>query len=291
MIFKKPVDVKYTDMCIFIDKKVEDGKITDDEATQIYEYLYLLIYMLAVKQRFFHKEEYYDEFAIITAGDVFHRLFTHPKLHEYNEDGTPKLAKIKSCLNYIKTILHGRKVTFEQDNYSQKFIDLQQVDSDFRPVASTYSVIRDNTDFTLDLNLDIYLESITDTLRSYLNKNSPYRKNKQLMKSIYLSCLLSVLNLLSFTCEDIQNIQTKYSTQEAKTRYLDKIYSRNRQNCITLYHLPYQYKSYITVLVRQIFTLIKKDIHELCSSKFSIPDDVLMSISLSEVLGKDYHDN
>lgn len=291
MIFKKPEDVSYTDMCVYIDRTIKRGDITEEEASLIYEYLFHIIYMLAINQRYFHKEEYYNEFAILTAGDVFNRLVMNPKLNEYNEDGTPKLDKIKSCLNYIKAILHGRKIAYEQSNYSQKFIDIEQIDSDFMPVTTAYAYTRESTDFTLNLHLNIYFESISKTIKSYLKHNSPYRKDKLLMKNIYMSCLLSILNSLTFTASDVQNMKMKYVSSDAKTRYIDKIYARNRNNCITLYHLSSKYRNYITVLVRQLFTLMGKDIQEMCHSNINIPEDVLMSISLSEVLKRSPYDN
>ena len=75
MIFQKPRKVSYVDMCIYVDNKVQQDALMDEEASLCYQYLYHIIYMLAVKQKYFHKEEYYDEFAITLAGDVFHRLF------------------------------------------------------------------------------------------------------------------------------------------------------------------------------------------------------------------------
>lgn len=286
MTFQKPKDVKYVDMCIFVDEKVQQESISEEDASLVYEYLYHIIYMLAVKQRFFSKEEYYDEFAIITAGDVFNRLITNPKLQEVTEDGTPKMAKVKSCLNYIKAILYGRKVHFEQSYYSQKFLtaDPQEIPS----TTSSFSYTRDSLDFKINLNTELYLDTISGTIKSYIRNNSPYRKNRLLMKNIYISCLLSILNSLVFTEEENLNIQRKYTTMDAKVRYLYKAYKLNRDNCITLYHLPGYYRSYITVLVRQLYTVIGKDIKELCHSDISIPEDVLMNISFMEIMGNEY---
>ena len=286
MTFQKPKDVKYVDMCIFVDDKVQQESISDEDASLVYEYLYHIIYMLAVKQCFFSKEEYYDEFAIVTAGDVFNRLLTNPKLQEVDDTGAPKMVKIKSCLNYIKAILYGRKVQFEQTYYSQKFLttDTQELST----TASSFSHTRDSLDFKINLNTELYLDSISGTIKSYIQNNSPYRKNQLLMKNIYMSCLLSILNSLVFTAEESSNIQQKYTTMDAKIRYLYKAYKLNRDNCITLYHLPDYYKSYITVLVRQLYTVIGKDIKELCHSDISIPEDVLMNISFMEIMGNDY---
>ena len=232
--------------------------------------------MLSVKNKYFNKEVYYDEFAITLATDVFHRLFTNPKLNELDENGQPKLTKIKGCLNYIKAILYGRKVTFEQQNYSQKYIDMEYINSDASCTNITsYSYSRDNMQFNLELDMSMYLDTLSKTIKHFLYTNSPYKKDKLLMKNIYISCMISILKSLLFTINDEEGIKNKYTKPDAKFRYLCKEYKQNRDNCVTLYHLPHKYKDYITLLVRQLYTLIGKDIQELCSTSISIPDSVI----------------
>lgn len=292
MIFKKPKDVRYVDMCIYIDEKLKQQNISEEESSLIYEYLYHIIYMLSVKNKYFNKEVYYDEFAITLATDVFHRLFTNPKLNELDENGQPKLTKIKGCLNYIKAILYGRKVTFEQQNYSQKYIDMEYINSDVSCTNITsYSYSRDNMQFNLGLDMSMYLDTLSKTIKHFLYTNSPYKKDKLLMKNIYISCMISILKSLLFTINDEEGIKNKYTKPDAKFRYLCKEYKQNRDNCVTLYHLPHKYKDYITLLVRQLYTLIGKDIQELCSTSISIPEDVLMNILLGEVIDKNSNDN
>ena len=292
MIFKKPKDVRYVDMCIYIDEKLKQQNISEEESSLIYEYLYHIIYMLSVKNKYFNKEVYYDEFAITLATDVFHRLFTNPKLNELDENGQPKLTKIKGCLNYIKAILYGRKVTFEQQNYSQKYIDMEYINSDVSCTNITsYSYSRDNMQFNLGLDMSMYLDTLSKTIKHFLYTNSPYKKDKLLMKNIYISCIISILKSILFTINDEEGIKNKYTKPDAKFRYLCKEYKQNRDNCVTLYHLPHKYKDYITLLVRQLYTLIGKDIQELCSTSISIPEDVLMNILLGEVIDKNSNDN
>lgn len=291
MIYKKPKNVRYVDMCIYIDSKIKDSvnDMSDEESSLIFEYLYLIIYMLSKKQKYFNKESYYDDFSIWLAGDVFNRLFTNPKLNQQNPDGSMKLVRIKSCLNYIKSILYGRKVTFEQNNYSQKFTELKNIED--LSNAKILTTFRESVDFTVSSNVTIYLDSISKTIYNYLLNNSPYRKDKILLKNIYISCMLSVLNSIVFTSQEEENINSKYTTQEAKFRYLCRIYKNQKRNCIILYHLPNEYKNYLTITVRHLFRIIGQEIQELCSEQITIPEDVLMNVSLMEILGKNYYDD
>lgn len=290
MIFQKPRKVSYVDMCIYVDNKVQQDTLTDEEASLCYQYLYHIIYMLAVKQKYFHKEEYYDEFAITLAGDVFHRLFIHPKLKELDEFGHPKCGKIKSCLNYIKAILYGRKVAFEQKAYSQKYLDMADITDDHIPVATSFNYMRENLSFTPQTHLNLYLDSISQTVHLYLKTHSPYRKQPLILKNIYISCMLSILNALVLTEEDSDGLSDKYVTQEAKIRYLYRVYKENKDRCVCLYHLPPHFKNYMTVLVRQLFSVIGNEIKDLCKEDISISEDVLMNISLMEIAGRETND-
>ena len=291
MTFNKPKNVRYVEMAMYVDEKIKQDTVSEEESSLIYEYLYHLIYMLSVKSKFFNKEEYYDEFSLMLATDVFHRIFTNPKLNETKPDGTPKMKRIKSCLNYIKAILYGRKVAYEQKNYSQKYVELESVDISQADSINTITNLRDSLNFDTEINLNVYFDSISKTIKHYIQHNSPYRKNKMMVKNIYISCMLSILNSLTFSNNTKTELENKYSSPEAKFKYLCSEYKNNRDNCIILYHLPQKYKNYITVLVRQLYSLIGKDIQSICTQRISIPEDVLMNISLMEVTGKDYYDN
>lgn len=291
MTFQKPKNLTYVDMCKYVDSKVPQDSLTDDEASLCYEYLYHIIYMLAIKQRYFHKEEYYDEFAITLAGDVFHRLFTHPKLTEVDDNGQPLMPKLKSCLNYIKAILYGRKVAFEQKSYSQKYLDMTELNDEYSPIATSFEYMRENLSFTPKTHVTLYLESISKTVRLYLETHCPYRNQHLIFKNIYLSCMLSILNGIILTPNDYEGLTEKYVTQDAKIRYLYKVYKYNKDNCVCLYHLPQYFKNYITVVVRQIFTVIGDEIKELCREDISISEDVLMNISLMEIAGREINDH
>ena len=105
MIYQKPKDVTYTQMAMFIDKHAYDENSTNELNNLIFEYIYHLVEMLAYKAKFFNRYSYYDDFAIYVASSVYLRL-KNPKQFEYDNNGNPKLKRVKSILNYIKTILY-----------------------------------------------------------------------------------------------------------------------------------------------------------------------------------------
>lgn len=283
MLFSKP-NIKYTEMCIYVDSIVAKEDPTEQELNQCFEYIYHIGFMLAHKHKYFTKSYYYEEFAIYLATEVMHRLFFNPRLHELNENGEPSLAKIKSVLNYMKAILYGRKVEFEQQNYSQQVIK-STVDNSFSYVYSNdlYEGLKE-TDITL------YFNSLTSTVKDVVYKNNFYRNDKVLMKNIYISTLLTVLNGITFTQADLTKLTTIYSSIDSKYRLLGRLYSKNKAESLVLYHLDKRYESYIKVLSNKVYKQIKDDLSELASQSFALSDDVLKSILFLEINGEDYNE-
>ena len=288
MIFPKP-KMKYTEMAMYVDERVNSGdELTEQEVERIYIYLYHLVRMLAYKKHYFNKTEYYDDFSLTVAGDMMNRLIYNPKLKELDEDGQPKLGQLKSCLNYLKTILYGRKVDFEQQNYSQKI----SYDNHEHKLTeySFANQIQETKRTTIDSNVTLYIDDLSKTIESFINKNCVY-KDKMIKKNIRISCYLSLLNSIIFTQQVFDNVKTKYKTPESKFNYLCQEYENNRNNCVILYHLDNEFKNYVTVLVRRIFDLIETDIKQLSVGDSYVSDNVLADIAFVELDGKNKYDD
>lgn len=282
MLYKKPDDMKYTDLCIWIDNLVKRGNPTEEELDTAFKYLYHISFMLANKHKYFNQGHYYEEFAVFFATEVLKRLFLNPKL-QVKDGEEPALTPIKSCLNYMKSIIYGRKVVFEQQNYSQKFAESN------RGISSSFffnDKIRDSAVSYLECDMDLYFKTISKVVKHEVYKNNHYRKDREMMKNIYISCILSMLNSFTFTEAEIDNIKNTYSLPDSKFRHLTKVYNRNKENCIILYHLPSSMHSYIKVLVREVFRTIEEDIKEMSSSTMPISDSVLSEIVYLELDGK-----
>mgnify|MGYP003328814068 CR=1 FL=1 len=63
-LFKKPKDVRFVDMAIWIDEHIYDEDCDMDKA---FTYMYLLAYMLASKAKYFKNINDYDGFAYFLA--------------------------------------------------------------------------------------------------------------------------------------------------------------------------------------------------------------------------------
>ena len=71
MMYTKPRDVSYTEMCIYIDEHIYSESYDEN---LIFEYLYHITLMLAKKNNYFNKLSDYDNFAIYGATHLFMRL-------------------------------------------------------------------------------------------------------------------------------------------------------------------------------------------------------------------------
>ena len=285
MLFSKP-NIKYTDMCIciYVDSIVEKENPSEQELNKCFEYIYHLGFMLAHKHKYFNKSYYYEEFAIFLATEVMYRLFFNPKLSEVDENGEPVLTKIKSVLNYMKAVLYGRKVEFEQQTYSQ------QLSKSLEESSFSYTYNEDLYKSLRETDVKLYFNSISKTVKHIVYNNSFYKNDKVLIKNIYISCLLTVLNGITFTQSDINKLHNTYSSIESKYRLLGRLYSKNRESALVLYHLDTKYSDYIKVLSNKVYKQIRYDLSDLSSQSFALSDDVLTNILFLEISGEDYNE-
>lgn len=131
--------------------------------------------MLAYKGNYFLRQEYYDDFAIFFATNVYFR-YKNPKQFEINEEtGEPKLTKLKSCLNYMKNVGSLRKIEFEQNTFSSVF-STDTLDEDYVSYDLNYSFadqLSHSTDLLDRADFDLCLGSVCQTTETFL-KQIPY---------------------------------------------------------------------------------------------------------------------
>ena len=271
-------------MAMYVDDKINsDTELSEQELELTYIYLYHIIRMLAYKSKYFNKTEYYDDFSLTVAADMMNRFIYNPKLTELGDDGEPKMYRIKSCLNYIKSVLYGRKVAFEQKTYSQKLSS--QYDNIKITDFSFANQIRSSNHDLITSNVNLYLNDLGRTISKYIDDVCIY-KDSLIKKNIKISCYLSLLGSVIFTDSTVDDIVSKYKTPESKYNYICGVYEQNKENSITLYHLDNSFRNYVVVLVRKIFSVIESDIKSLSIEDHYVSDSVLADIAFSELDGR-----
>lgn len=247
MLYKKPNNLKYTTMAIYIDENIYKP---DHDRETIYKYLYFLAIMLAHKENLFNIKDEYEEFAIYYASQLYLRL-TNKKQFEYNDAGEPKLKRVKSILNYMKSTIGQRAAGFhkyEYDYTSNKITDDVAVSYSFRQLVS------ESTDFLGRVEFEACLGDIIKGLRAYLT-HIPYSENSIIYNNIYLSCLLSFLNSIVLDSRSLKKLSNSYSPDQ-----LEALYKKQNKDFVILFHLPAEMKGYIQTLTNGMKHYIAKDL-------------------------------
>lgn len=255
MLYELP-DVRYVDMCIYIDNTVYKDVLTEEEETLIFQYLFFLCHMFASKGKFFEKAQYYDDFSVYCATKIFLRL-RNPKQFQYDENGNPKLRRVKSVLNYIKSIIDARRVDFQQEFYAQLYqpddVDDLIVDTEYRFA----DMLSDSIDALSIVEFNTCLGDIIQTARAFL-KDIPYYSNKHLWENIYTSCILTFLNQVTVRNKELKRVQKLKS--ELNNDQIERLYRNESKSSTILYHLDESMRDYVTVLVRELKHVIAKDL-------------------------------
>lgn len=274
MTYKKPKDVTYTEMAIYVDKHAyEEGC---DESL-IFQYLYHLCYMLAKHANYFNTNSYYDDFAIYAATGIYMR-YKNKKQFEVDKDGLPRMAKIKSCLNYIKTTLYPKKVDFEQRYYSQLYSP-PTTPEEATSLSLTALVSRTVDDLD-NLQFNLCLGDTSSTCRRVI-RDIPYRTNKTLWNNIYLSCLLTFISNLTLSEKNKQKIKEQGESFYLKPEVLEDLY-REESEDVVLYHLDETMRDYIKVLTTKMKKVLSKDL-SLSLNEYVASDCNIQNILLSQV--------
>ena len=226
----KPWNMKYTDLCIYIDKTVYERdqdnnpialrKLTSQETDNVYTYLYNVIYALSVKKRLFTQKADYDAFCLEAAGDIFMRLekpdqdFTYQSKHN---------KPIKSVLNYIKGALGFMSITWRNTNYASilnpEYDSQEKVEG-----VKSYAYSQASTQYEEQKN-KAYQEVI-EKLPSYLEqalKVSIFNKNKLKKHQILLSQYLSLSN-----CLTLENKKSSFSQEKRNLKILSQIREKEK---------------------------------------------------------------
>ena len=219
----KPVNLKYTDLCIYIDKTVYERdennnpialrKMAPQEEETVYNYLYMVIRALTYKKKYSLSYQDLENFIFDFTTEVFLRLTSCRQ--DFSKTFKDKHAKrtlvpIKSVLNYIKSTLNFSVIDYRKANFKEvlnpdydkqsdldgckEFLERQIRESYQRPYSE---ILLEEFEY-----LPSYLDEILD--------NSMFKHNTFKRNTLRLSILLTINNFIT--------LPNKY-----------KLYSKSRQ--------------------------------------------------------------
>lgn len=259
MFWKKPANMKYTDMCIYIDENVpkiiNPGEHPDIENT-IYNYLWLLVKALAIKKCMFTDFQDYDMYAFYAAN----RLFFALRKNQLNQGKTIKgklIRPIKSCLNYTKALLYPMKIEYQRESF-REVIEEEFVSKKFDAFAYKEQLKNNARDAfgvaqQFKEHINEVLSNSGDILDDILQK-SPFNSSTSEYKNLKISILLTSIQILK------------------SKKKLDAV-----PQSVILWHLPKSMSSYTKVLLKEFFMALKLEIMD-CYKAADLNDSDLENI-------------
>jgi hypothetical protein len=272
MLWKKPSNMRYTELCVFIDenvpKIVNPGENPELENT-IYNYLWLLVKALAIKKCMFKNFEDYDMYAFYSAT----RLFIALRKNQLNQGKVIKgklIRPIKSCLNYTKALLYPMKIEYQRESF-REVIEEEFVSTKFDALAYKEQLknqARNNSEVTQTFKgyVQDTINQSSKLLEDILQK-SPFNSSTPEYKNLKISILLT----------SIQILKTK-----------KKLYVAPAQS-VVLWHLPKSMANYTKILLKEFFMAIKQEVIE-CYRMADLSEGDLENI-LTAATEELYYDN
>ena len=269
--FFKPRDKRWVDLAIWCD---ENAYKPDCDDNTLYQYLYLLFWMLSHKWKSFRKESDYDEYCLMGAQTVFMRL-KNPKQF----DGSGKLQPVKSVLNYIKNVAYPIMVSFQKQTFAQAFDAHDDLQTALKIQHNMAQKVIHSTDDSMRFEFRNALNSITKSIKNLVDE-LPYRKDKLTSHNIYISCLLTILNYLRLDKIKSSRLNYRESRGMNNEYVINEMYQDCRYQKALLYHLPDDMSNFISTIVNRALNLLAEDLVGILGS-YEPSDAIIKSVLAS----------
>lgn len=262
MIFKKPENVRYVDMAKYVD---ENAYRDDKDESLIYEYIFHLCNMLSHKRKLFVKNYDYEDFAIYMSGYVMSRYKN--KKQFIIEDGTPRMSRVKSVLNYIKKTIYQVSLRYKSENYVNKKPKIEDID--LSNVHNFRDSLLDSSSKLSSIDFDLYVNSIPKTIWEHVKK-TPYTGVE--LKNIYISCMLTMMSWMTLSTKNERRVKNLSKYAKSLDDLLCALYEQERKTQVVLYDIDDDMRDYIRVLCNRIRNIIIGDINYLLTTSSSESD-------------------
>lgn len=281
MLYKKPKDVSYTDMAIYIDDHIYNKEKTFTEIDTIYKYMYFLFYMVACKNRYFNNLEDYDQYAIFSANRLYMRYSDERQDIDIEQQKSKrKITKIKSVLNYIKCVAYGYKGYYQSYAYRQIYEpQYTKVFDGYLYSLNQKQLIQSGYLNGLDEEVS-YSISQVPLLAMKIVEATPYKSDAVIKHNLYISCLLSFINGLTLSNSNKKLMAKKIENNSLSDEYIIKVYRKEKEKSTILWHLDESFKDYVTILTNKLRYAFCSDVG-ITRQSFELSDEILESIMMT----------
>lgn len=261
MIYQKPKNMTYSQLCQWID---ENYYKEDCDEYLLYTYLYVIINMLAKKERLFRSVEDYDNFSIFTANKVFFRLIKYKNKEE---------KRIHYILPYIKKIFKFSLADFLKEFYvEQKLPPEQYIEYSFK------NLIKSLSDDLWIIDFKNCLENISGIINNFFKK-IPKKKNSSEWLNLKTSVILTVLNRLTLPDKEFCRLKNLSEKDKLSDDKLEIAYNRLCEHSdIILIGLDEKYRNLVSILSEELVVIFEKELYNIIDNP--IQNDYLEFISL-----------
>lgn len=270
--------ISIVDMCKYIEANIYKEKYNED---LIFGYLKTIVKSLALHKGFFKNIQDYEPYSIMTATRVFLRLTN--KKQFLPEDDPNKLAKVKSVLNMIKSLLYPCKVDFQQQAYNENTKSINKQTEDNTSIENyIIEEIQSVNRPILEAELNSYLKCIHRLLWKVI-EDTPYSSLKYEKYELYTSLLLTFVRsvtLSNINKDRIINNKPK-GIRQFYIEIMDSIYQEELDSAPITWHIDKNLTDYIKILLVRARELIVREIQELMHYNIYSEDFVLRALSES----------
>ena len=239
MTYRKPSNIKYTEMCIYVDQNIYQPNCDYEKC---FEYIYHIYYMLAFKKRLFKNSKDYDEFALYAAATLLVRYKSPKKSND----------PIKSILNYAKSSVYGLSINFQRKWYKELLNEYSVEETALQNLREVLiERVVDSNKWLAKVEVDTYFKYASRTIKQIIQE-SPYINDSTICHNLYLSILLTFIASVSLNKNNRKRLlNTKVD--------IEVIYAQEADDII-LFHLPQEFYNYVQVLTRRAKHMVSKDI-------------------------------
>lgn len=259
--FNKPKGMKYTDMCIYIDKHLPD--IAEPYANpevegKVYQYLYHIVYALACKSGYFKNFADYDNFACYAACELYISM-RKKQMTAGTEVRGKVVVPIKSSLNFIKATMFPLKVNYQKEYFATVLDpklneDVYDMDTDARENIQQH--------YRADLE-ESYMAAIACVPRfiAEVIRETPFRRDAVMCKRLYISTLLTFINDITIP-NKLKNKLVSKMGNDNSDKYLEKLFNVYKANdeAPLLWHLDDGFSTYVRLLATKAKKLFSKEL-------------------------------
>lgn len=258
--FTKPANKRYVDMCIEFDREFYEPN-RDDE--KLFGYMFLLFKMLAYKSNYFKNASDYNEYAMFAATTIYLRYMRKWQNGE----------RVKSVLNYIKTVKGPLKVTYQNENFAQVFDPEKDNKTDGEKMEEyNRAFIQGQYDSGMREEIMSSIEAMP-RLISEAAGESPFASDPKVKKDLEISCMLTMLDRTTIPTKAMESLKARNADDAAMAKALAK----EAKNPPTLWKLRRGMEAEVEVVLNKAKAAASEEINDI-RGRYTLPDDVLESI-------------